>query len=62
MTILYYFGFAQYNGGVPEPSRHLRNVFQREQYNLVEHEIQEFEAIDTDDEEWLENDEEIIGF
>lgn len=60
MTILFYFGFAQYNGGVREPSPHLRNVFDREQYRLAEPEI-EMEAIDTDDEEHFENDEEIFG-
>lgn len=27
MTIIYYLGYAQHNGGVREPSQHLRNVF-----------------------------------
>lgn len=31
MTIIYYLGLAQYNGGIKEPSKHLRDVFNRRQ-------------------------------
>lgn len=58
MTLLYYFGFAQRNNGIKEPSPHLRNIFDREQYRLNEPETQELE---TDDEEYPEADEEIFG-
>lgn len=31
MTIIYYLGWAQHNGGIKEPSTHLRDVFNRRQ-------------------------------
>lgn len=47
MTVIYYCGFAQYNGGVREPSIHLRNTFNRAQAR------NEFNAdTDTDTEEY----------
>lgn len=48
MTVIYYLGFAQYNGGVKEPSQHLRNVFIRRQTE---------DEPDTDTEEYDGNEE-----
>lgn len=48
MTTVYYLGYAQYNGGIKEPSKHLRDIFNHQQ---VENENE----IDTDIEEWQEN-------
>lgn len=56
MTLLYYLGFAQRSIGIKEPSPHLRNIFDREQYKL-----NEYQEVDTDDEEYIDEDEEIFG-
>lgn len=56
MTIIYYLGFAQYNGGVREPSKHLREVFNRTNHDENEPDTDTEECDDhgeNDAEEYL---------
>lgn len=57
MTVIYYLGFAQYNGGVKEPSQHSRDVFKRQQNDDGEHDTDDDVEHDTDNEELFEYDE-----
>lgn len=54
MCILYYMGYAQYNGGVSERAKHLKHVFDDDVANDV---FNNFE----DDEESEDDEEEILG-
>lgn len=51
MTVIYFLGFAQYNGGVREPSPHLRNVFNRRQADEPDTDVEEYD--ENSDEEYL---------